>query len=85
MVAANVAPRRVDVARLGDDLEVLLRVEQQAQSAADHRMVVGEDDTDGTTRHSPILPFVLGHANKGSAVVSRGGGGGAGSAIVSRR
>ena len=46
LVAADVADRGLDVAGLGDHLEVVLGVEQQAQGAADDRMVVGEHDRD---------------------------------------
>ena len=46
MVAAHVAPRALDVAGLGHDLEVLLAVEQQPQAAAHDRVVVGEHDPD---------------------------------------
>ncbi len=48
MVAAHVAPRALHVARLGHDLEALFAVEQHAQAAAHHRVVVGQHDLDGT-------------------------------------
>ena len=47
MVAANVAPRVVDVAGLGDHLEAGLAVEQQTQPAAHDRVIVGEHDLQG--------------------------------------
>ena len=40
------------VARLGDDLDVLLAREQHAEAGADHRLVVGDEDPD---RHRPLL------------------------------
>ena len=45
-MGAHVAPRVGDVARLGDDLEAVGRVEQQAQAATDDDVVVGDDDLD---------------------------------------
>jgi hypothetical protein len=44
LVAAHVADRGLDVARLGYDLEVVLGIEEQAQGAADDRMVIGKND-----------------------------------------
>ena len=46
LVAADVAPGGVDVARLGDDLEAVLALQQQPQPAAHDGVVVGEDDAD---------------------------------------
>ena len=71
VVAADVAPCRVDVARLGDDLEVLLRVEQHAQPAADHGVVVGQDDADRTIPPWAIGPAVLAHTHKRSVAGGR--------------
>ena len=45
-VRADVAHRVGDVARLGDDLEVVLALEHEAQPAAHDDVVVGEDDPD---------------------------------------
>jgi hypothetical protein len=45
-VSAHVAQGPVDVAGLGHDLETLLGVEQQPQSASDDRVIVGENDLD---------------------------------------
>ncbi len=46
LMAADVAPRLLDVTGLGDHLEVRLFVEQQAEPAAHHRMIVSEHDPD---------------------------------------
>ena len=40
LVAEHGPTRRVDIARLGKDLDVILGLEQHAQAAADHRVVV---------------------------------------------
>ena len=72
VVAADVAPRGVDVARLGDDLEVLLGVEQHAQAAADHGVVVGQDDADRTILGRRLRPSVVRHTHKRSSVGVRG-------------
>ena len=53
MMAAHVAPGAVDVAGLGDDLEVVLRFEQQAQAAAHDGVVVGDHDPDRRVRRLP--------------------------------
>ena len=45
-VRPHVAPRVGDVAGLGDDLEVVVRVEQQTQAAPHDDVVVGDDDLD---------------------------------------
>jgi hypothetical protein len=45
-VRADVAHRVVRRAGLGDDLEALLGVEQEAQPLAHHGVVVGENDLD---------------------------------------
>ena len=47
LCAEDGAQRAVDVAGLRDHLEAVLGVEQQPQAAADHGVVVGEDDADG--------------------------------------
>ena len=60
---AHVANRRLRVARLGDDLEVGLGVEQHAQGVAHHRVVVGEDD-----RRRLDLRRVAGHILHASEV-----------------
>ena len=46
LVAEHRAQRRVDIADFGDDLDVVLSVEQQPQARTDHGMVVGNDDPD---------------------------------------
>ena len=46
MMTADVAPRRVNVPGLGDHLKVGLGLEQEAQAAAYHRVVIGDDDPD---------------------------------------
>jgi hypothetical protein len=43
-VAADVAARRVGVPRLGHHCDVGLALEHQAQRAADHRVIIGQDD-----------------------------------------
>ena len=43
---AHVATRALDVAGLGDDLEVVLAVEQHPQAAAHDGVIVGEHDPD---------------------------------------
>ena len=55
--------RRLDglgpVARLGDDRQVGLAVEDQAQAAADERVVVGQQDAgghDGTSSRTSVPP-----------------------------
>ena len=45
-MAAHVAPRALDVAGLRHDVEVGLAVQQHAQAAAHHGVVVGEHDPD---------------------------------------
>ena len=50
LMAADVAPRGVDVTRLGDDLESVLALQQQPQPAAHDGVVVGEDDADARRR-----------------------------------
>ena len=49
MMTADVAFGLIDVACLRHDLEVALTVEQQAQPAAHHRVIVGEHDPDPRT------------------------------------
>ena len=46
-MAARRADGRLDVADRRDDLEAVLRLEQQLQTAAHDRVVVGEHDPDG--------------------------------------
>ena len=46
LVAEHRAPGRVDVARLGHHLEIVLGVEQHPQAAADDGMIVGEHHGD---------------------------------------
>ena len=48
VVRGDAALGRGDVAGLGDDLESLLGLEQQAQPGADHLVIVGQDDRDRT-------------------------------------
>ena len=50
---ADVAGGRVRVAGLGDDLDVGLPLEHQAQGAADDRVVVSEDDGDALSVSCP--------------------------------
>jgi len=47
------------VARLGDDLHVLLTAEQHAKAGADHRLVVGDENADGHDACSTIGRRVL--------------------------
>ena len=49
--ARGLVDRLEPVARLGDDLDVLLAGEQHAEAGADHRLVVGDEDADG---HRPV-------------------------------
>jgi hypothetical protein len=44
VMAAHVALGAVDVACLGDDLEIRLAVEQHPQPAANDRVIVGEHE-----------------------------------------
>ena len=44
--------RAVGVARLGHDLEAVLRLEQEAQAGTDDGMVVGEHDANGHSGHT---------------------------------
>ena len=47
--------RRRHVAGFGDDVKVILRLEQKSQSTADDRMVVGDHHTDRPVRHRASL------------------------------
>ena len=47
------------VARLGDDLHVLLAREQHAKAGADHRLIVGDEDPDRHRGSSAIGSRVL--------------------------
>ena len=51
--ARRLVDRLEPVARLGDDLDVLLAGEQHAEAGADHRLVVGDEDAD-PHRRSPL-------------------------------
>ena len=56
LVAEHGARRGVDVARLGDDLEILLGVEQHLEAAAHDLVVVGDDDCDRGAVSSLTIP-----------------------------
>jgi hypothetical protein len=64
-VPEDIARRRVGVAGLGYDLEPVLRLEQQAQRAADDGVVVGEDD------RRRRVSVVLARIGRGKATVAR--------------
>ncbi len=66
-MAADVAARTVHVARLGDDLNALLAVEQQSQAAADNLVVVRKDDADGPDLIHATLSLGLCHCIDASA------------------
>ena len=53
MEAVGLLYRLEPVARLGDDVDVLLAGEQHAKAGANHRLVVGDEHTD---RHGPSPP-----------------------------
>ena len=59
MEAAGLVDRLEPVARLGDDLHVLLAAEQHAEAGADHRLVVGDEDPDRHRASSAIGSRVL--------------------------
>ena len=46
MVRPDVAPRGLEIAGLGDHLEVLLGLEHHPQAVADDLVIVSEDDAD---------------------------------------
>ena len=74
VVAAHIAPGALDVARLGDDLEVRLAVEQQPQAAAHDRVIVGEHDPDRLWRASlglwrGLLRLAVRAAHRGESIV----------------
>jgi len=51
-LGAHAGHHLVAVRRLGDDVKVVRRLEQLAQSLAEDRVVVGDDDADGRFRHA---------------------------------
>jgi hypothetical protein len=74
-MAAYIAPRALDIAGLSDDLEVRLILQQQSQTAANHLVVIGEDDSDYRHRRESLVlsrflarrTFVTAHRLEGTA------------------